>query len=50
MTMIRRVLAILILLSLVLALHVIGVQASTLDPVTVYYNRACLVASPGDGT
>jgi cytochrome c biogenesis protein CcdA len=39
--MIRRVLAILILLSLGLALHAIDVQAAAPDPVTVYYNRAC---------
>ena len=41
MTIIRRVLAILILLSLGLALHAIDVQAAAPDPVTVYYNRAC---------
>ena len=39
--MIRRVLITLILLSLALALHAIGVLASTPDTVTVYYNRAC---------
>jgi cytochrome c biogenesis protein CcdA len=37
----RRILSILILTSLVLALHVIVVQAMDPDPVTVYYNRAC---------
>lgn len=41
MTTIRRAFAILVLLSLALVLHAAGVQASTPDPVTVYYNRAC---------
>ncbi|MFQ6101672.1 MAG: cytochrome c biogenesis CcdA family protein [Anaerolineae bacterium] len=39
--MTKRALTILLLLPLALALHVIGVQASTPAPVTVYYNRAC---------
>ncbi|NIN66940.1 MAG: hypothetical protein GTO63_20040 [Anaerolineae bacterium] len=38
---IRRVLATLVLASLVLILHTLDVQASASDPVTVYYNRAC---------
>ena len=39
--MIQRLLPILVLLSLAPALHTTGVQASALDRVTVYYNRAC---------
>ncbi len=41
MTTIRRTFAILALLSLSLALHAVGVQASSPESVTVYYNRAC---------
>ena len=37
----RRTLVILILLSLALTLHIVGVQASSPAPVVVYYNRAC---------
>jgi cytochrome c biogenesis protein CcdA len=37
----RRTLAILILSSLALTLHIVGAQATGPDPVTVYYNRAC---------
>lgn len=38
---VRRVFHALLLLALLLALHAVGVQASVLDPVTIYYNRAC---------
>lgn len=37
----RRVLPTLVLASMVLILHTLGVRASASDPVTVYYNRAC---------
>jgi cytochrome c biogenesis protein CcdA len=39
--MVRKVFPALLLLSLLLALHTGGVQASAPDPVTVYYNLAC---------
>ena len=39
--MARRFVSILFLSSLVLALHIVGVQAANPDPIVVYYNRAC---------
>jgi cytochrome c biogenesis protein CcdA len=39
--MVKRTLIVLLLLSLALALHAVGVQAAQPDAVTVYYNRAC---------